>query len=125
MQTILWLTTAQAKQRQVKFWLNVLPQAKKKTIFNIMLSVIKEPMIFLLLVCATLYLFLWDIQEAIILIISIGAIITITIYQENKTEKALEALKDLSSPRELVIIDGKQIKIPWNKVTIDDIVILE
>lgn len=125
MQTTLWLTTAQAKQRQEKFWLNVLPQAKKKTIFSIMLSVVKEPMIFLLIVCSTLYLFLWDIQEAIILLISIGVIITITIYQENKTEKALEALKDLSSPRALVIRDGKQIRIPWSEVTIDDIVILE
>jgi len=47
------------------------------------------------------------------------------VYQENKTEKALQALKDLSSPRALVIRDGKHIRIPGRNVVKDDLIILQ
>jgi Ca2+-transporting ATPase len=77
-----------------------------------MREVVKEPMLLLLIACGILYLFLGDTQEAIILLSSIILIIGISIYQENKTENAIEALKDLSSPRALVIRNGEQIKIP-------------
>jgi len=69
-------------------------------------------MLLLLIACGTLYLFLGDTQEAIILLSSIVFIIGLSIYQENKTERAIEALKDLSSPRALVIRNGEQIRIP-------------
>ena len=82
-------------------------------------------MIILLIVCGTLYLILGDIQESIILLSSIVLIITISIYQENKTERALQALKDLSSPRALVIRNGEHIRIPGRDVVKDDIVILQ
>ena len=81
-------------------------------------------MLLLLIACGTLYLFLGDIQEAIILLSSIVLIIGISIYQENKTEKSIEALKDLSSPRALVIRNGEQIRIPGREVVKDDIIIL-
>lgn len=81
-------------------------------------------MLLLLIACGTLYLFLGDIQEAIILLSSIVFIIALSIYQENKTEKAIEALKDLSSPRALVIRNGEQIRIPGREVVKDDIIIL-
>ena len=81
-------------------------------------------MLLLLIACGTLYLFLGDIQEAIILLSSITFIIVIAIYQENKTEKALDALRDLSSPRALVIRNGEQIRIAGREVVVDDIIIM-
>lgn len=81
-------------------------------------------MLLLLILCGTLYIFLGDIQEAIILLGSIFFIIAIAIYQENKTENALQALKDLSSPRALVIRNGEQIRIPGREVVRDDIIIM-
>jgi len=51
-------------------------------------------------------------------------IIGITIYQENKTEKALQALKDLSNPTALVIRDGIEQKISSRDLVKDDIVII-
>lgn len=97
------LSTKQVNQQLAKDGYNELPSSKKKNIFGVIREVIKEPMLLLLIACGTLYVFLGDIQEAIILLSSIGFIIAIAIYQENKTENALQALKDLSSPRALVI----------------------
>lgn len=119
-----WLSTKEVHERIIKDWYNELPSAKKKNIFGVIREVIKEPMLLLLIACGTLYLFLWDIQEAIILLSSIVFIIAIAIYQENKTEKALEVLKDLSSPRALVIRNGEQIRIAGREVVVDDIIIM-
>ncbi len=121
---IQWLSTKEAEKRIKINGYNELPSAKKKNFFGIIRDVLKEPMLLLLVWCGVLYLFLWDIQEAIILLCSIFLIIAIALYQENKTEKALQALKDLSSPRALVIRDGKQTRIPWREVVKDDIIIL-
>ena len=68
---------------------------------------------------------LGDIKEALILLSSIALIISISIYQESKTEKALQALKDLASPRALVIRNGVHIRIPGRNVVMGDYVILQ
>lgn len=119
-----WLSNKEVKKRLARDGYNELTSAKKKNIFQIIRWVIQEPMLLLLIACGILYLFLWDIQEAILLLSSILFIIALSIYQENKTEKAIEALKDLSSPRALVIRNGEQIRIPGREVVKDDIVIL-
>ena len=119
-----WLSNKEVKENLTKDWYNELPSTKKKNFFQIVRWVIQEPMLLLLIACGTLYLFLGDIQEAIILLSSIVFIIALSIYQENKTEKAIEALKDLSSPRALVIRNGEQIRIPGREVVKDDIIIL-
>jgi Ca2+-transporting ATPase len=67
---------------------------------------------------------LGDYKEGIILLSAIFIIIFITFYQYQKTEKALDALKKLSSPRALVIRDGKEIRIPGREVVTDDIIII-
>lgn len=119
-----WLSTKEVNERIARDGYNELPSAKKKNIFGVIREVIKEPMLLLLIACGTLYLFLWDIQEAIILLSSIVFIIGIAIYQENKTENALQALKDLSSPRALVIRNGEQIRVAGKEVVKDDIIIM-
>lgn len=119
-----WLSHKEVKERIARDGYNELPSTKKKNFLQIVWDVIQEPMLLLLIACGTLYLFLGDTQEAIILLSSIVFIITLSIYQENKTERAIEALKDLSSPRALVIRNGEQIRIPGREVVKDDIVIL-
>lgn len=121
---IKWLSSKEVHERILRDGYNELPSAKKKNIFGIIREVIQEPMLLLLIACGTIYIFLGDIQEAIILLSSIGFIIAIAIYQENKTERALQALKDLSSPRALVIRNGDQIRIAWREVVKDDIIIM-
>jgi P-type Ca2+ transporter type 2C len=81
-------------------------------------------MFILLISCGALYIMLGDYKEGSILLSTIFVIIFITFYQYQKTEKALEALRKLSSPRALVIRDGKEMRIPGREVVPDDIIIL-
>jgi Ca2+-transporting ATPase len=103
---------------------NELPSSKKKSFFKVAFEVLKEPMLILLEACGVVYLFLGDTEEALMLLGAFFVIIGITIYQEVKTERALDALKDLSSPRALVIRDGEQKRIAGREVVKDDIVII-
>lgn len=103
---------------------NELPKDKKRTFLHILFGIIKEPMFILLLACGTIYLLLGDIQEAMMLLAFVFIVIGITVYQENKTEKALEALKDLSSPRALVVRNGEHKRISGRDVVTGDIIIL-
>jgi Ca2+-transporting ATPase len=81
-------------------------------------------MLLLLLVCGSTYLLLGDVQEAIILLIFVVVVIAITLYQERKTERAMEALRDLSSPRALVVRGGVRKRIAGRDVVPDDILVL-
>ena len=81
-------------------------------------------MFILLLACGIIYLFLGDLQEALMLLGFVFVIMGITFYQERKTERAIEALRDLSSPRALVIRDGKARRIPGREVVRGDIIVV-
>ena len=118
------LNTTEVQERLKTHGYNELPSAKPKNIGKIALEVMKEPMFILLISCGVLYIILGDYREGVILLSAILVIIFITFYQYQKTEKALEALKKLSSPRALVIRDGKEIRIPGREVVPDDIIIL-
>jgi P-type Ca2+ transporter type 2C len=103
---------------------NELPSAKKRGVVSVAFEVVKEPMFLLLLACGCIYLVLGDIQEAIMLLGFVVVIMCITIYQEQKTEKTLEALRDLSSPRALVLRGGERRRIAGREVVREDIIIL-
>jgi len=119
------LSNEEVQERLTKFGYNELPSSKPKSIIQTALEVVREPMFILLIICGTLYLILGDFQEAIMLLGFVFVIMEITLYQERKTEKALEALKDLSSPRALVIRNGEEIRIAGREVVIDDIIALK
>ncbi len=118
------LTSKEAEARLKKDGYNELPLTSRKRIFRILLEVVMEPMFILLLACFVIYLLLGDWTEAMMLLGFVAISIVITIYQENKTEKSLEALKDLSSPRALVIRDGQRQRIPGRDVVLDDLIFL-
>ncbi|MFA6142885.1 MAG: cation-translocating P-type ATPase [Candidatus Omnitrophota bacterium] len=103
---------------------NELPSSKKRTLFKIVFDVLKEPMFLLLIICGTIYFVLGDVAEAAMLLGFVFVIIGITIYQEGKTEKTLEALKDLTSPRALVIRNGIQNRIAGKDVVRGDVIVL-
>jgi P-type Ca2+ transporter type 2C len=119
------LTRQEASDRLKKEGFNELPSSKPKSIFKIIFGVVKEPMFLLLVACGTLYLILGDIQEGLMLLSFVFVVMGIEFYQEKKTEKALDALKDLASPRALVIREGETIRIPGKEVVKGDIVVLQ
>lgn len=103
---------------------NELPMAKRRHFLTLLEEIFVEPMVSLLVGCGIIYLLLGDQQEAIILLVFLGIIIFITIYQESKTENALEALRNLSSPRALVIRDGQKKRVSGRDVVRGDLLLL-
>ncbi|MGA2642378.1 MAG: cation-translocating P-type ATPase, partial [Spirochaetia bacterium] len=103
---------------------NELPSSKKRGVFGTVFEVVKEPMFLLLLACGLIYLIVGDIQQAAMLLGFVVVIMGITIYQEQKTENTLEALRDLSSPRALVIRDGERRRIAGREVVNGDLIVL-
>jgi Ca2+-transporting ATPase len=118
------LTAAEVAFRQKTDGFNELPSQNRRTALQILLGVLQEPMFLLLLACGALYLLSGDAQEALMLLGFVVVIIGITFYQERKTERALEALKDLSSPRAYVIRDGEKKRIPGREVVAGDMMLL-
>jgi len=124
-ESIKGLSNNEASERLQKDGYNELPSSKPKSILKIAAGVIKEPMFLLLVACGTLYLVIGDLQEGLMLLSFVFVIMGIEFYQEKKTEKALDALKDLASPRALVIRDGETLRIPGKEVVKGDIVVLQ
>jgi P-type Ca2+ transporter type 2C len=103
---------------------NELPSSKRRSTFAIALEVVREPMFLLLVACGAIYLVLGDKEEALMLLGFVAAVMGITLYQERKTERALEALRDLSSPRASVVRDGQQKRIAGREVVRGDLLIV-
>jgi len=118
------LSEAEATLRLQQHGYNELPSSKRRSIFATAWEVVREPMFLLLLACGTIYLVLGDVQEALMLLGFVFVVLGITLYQERKTERALEALRDLSSPRALVIRNGERKRIAGRDVVPDDLVVL-
>jgi Ca2+-transporting ATPase len=122
--TITGLSEQEAAARLKREGFNELPSSKQRGIFAIAFDVVREPMFLLLVACGAIYLIIGDVREAIMLLGFVFVVIGITLYQERKTERALEALRDLSSPRALVIRDGKQRRIAGREVARGDVLVL-
>src|SRR5579864_7381870 len=118
------LTNADASARLAREGYNELPTAKPRRVFAIAADVAREPMFLLLIACGAIYLLLGDKGEAAMLLAFVFVIIAITFVQERKSERALEALRDLASPRALVIREGEQIRIAGRDVVAGDLLVL-
>lgn len=118
------LTQAEAQHRLGAEGANTMPQSEPKSMLRIAGGVLCEPMFLMLLVAGGIYFLMGDTTEAIFLLASVVAIIALTLVQERKTQRALEALRDLSAPRALVVRDGAEHRIPSREVVRGDILVL-
>jgi Ca2+-transporting ATPase len=118
------LGVAQAAARLAAEGPNALPTAGKRDLSAIVFEVVREPMFLLLIGGAAIYLLLGDVREALVLGASVFVVISITVVQERKAERALEALRDLSSPRALVVRDGSAVRIAGADVVREDLLVL-
>ncbi len=103
---------------------NELPATGQRNMLAIALEVLREPMFLLLVAAGAIYLLLGDVGDALMLLGFVFVVMGITIYQEHKTERVLEALRDLTSPRALVLRDGVEQRIAGREVVHSDILIL-
>ena len=124
MQSMDGLTEAEALRRFEQDGPNELPSRKARGLAAIALEVVREPMFLMLVAAGILYLLTGEPVDAMMLLGFVVVVMTITIIQERRTENALEALRDLSSPRALVIRSGIQRRIPGREVVRGDMVML-
>ncbi len=103
---------------------NELPRSDKRGFWRILFEVMRQPMFALLIGGGIVYFLMGDRIEAILLLLFASLSVTITLVQETRSEKVLEALRNLASPRALVIRDGKRILIAGREVVRDDLIVI-
>lgn len=113
-----------AAQRLITEGPNELGVSQRRTLRDIVLDVVREPMFLLLIGAGMLYLLMGDAHEAMILLGFVSIIISVTILQERRTDNALETLREMSSPRALVIRGGVVQRVPGREVVRDDVLII-
>ena len=119
------LSSSEAKSRLEKNGLNKLQGKKKKSLLQLFFSQINDVMIYILLIAAIISAIVGEISDAIIILIVIFVNAIIGVIQESKAEKALEALKSMSTPKALVRRDGNVIEIPSEEVVVGDIIVID
>jgi P-type Ca2+ transporter type 2C len=103
---------------------NELPQARPRSVWRIAAEVVREPMLQLLIAAGLIYLVLGDVAEALALLAFVVLSLSISLVQETRTERVMEALRDLSSPRALVIRDGRRRRVAGREVVPGDRIVL-
>ena len=119
------LSNEEAKIRLEKNGPNKLSSKKPKTLLNIFFAQINDAMIYILIVAAIISAIMGEYSDAIVIIIVILINAIIGVAQESRAEKALSALKELSTPKALVKRNGEIIEIPSEEVVLGDIVVID
>ena len=108
-----------------EYGINEIEKKKKESFLKKVLHVFTEPMFLLLIITASIYFILGEISDGIIMLCFVLFISSIEFIQEQKTDKALEALNILSSLNVKVIRDGEITIIDSKDVVVSDIMVLE
>ncbi len=119
------LTTAQAAEQRRIFGKNEILASRRNPILDSLRNIVTEPMFLLLAIACALYFFLGDFTEAMMMVVSILFVSGIELYQENKSERALEALRRYTRAQVIVLRDGKWVEIPSEDLVPEDVVRVE
>ncbi len=118
------LSTSEAEARLQRDGPNELPTAAQSGGVQVLVDVVREPMVLLLVACGAVYLGLGDRHEALMLLGFVLVVIVMTFVQKRRSQAALDALRDLSSPRALVQRDGVPVRLPGKALVVGDLVLL-
>ncbi|HBL06893.1 MAG TPA: ATPase, partial [Clostridium sp.] len=120
------LTSSQVEEIRSKYGSNKLASKKKKTKVQLFFAQLNDILIYILIVAAILSVVVGkEISDAIIIGIVILVNATVGMIQESKAEKALDALKELSTPKAIVKRNGELIEIPSEEVVPGDVIIID
>ena len=118
------LSTDQATQRLRDEGPNELPRAPRRTFARIVLEAGRDPMSQFLLAGVAIYLVLGDLPEALVLGVFVLVTLGLSVVQQQRTERVLEALRELASPRALVLRGGVRVRIPGREVVRGDLLLV-
>ncbi|MDH7460544.1 cation-translocating P-type ATPase [Chitinophagaceae bacterium 26-R-25] len=119
------LTQNEVTLSRKKFGYNRMDAVHKNSWFELLVDILKEPMLILLIVISFIYVMVGDYGEAAFMFVSIVAVSAISFYQDNRSKKALEALEKLNEPLSKVIRDGQVIDLPTHEIVVGDLCITE
>lgn len=118
------LSSSVARERLLRDGPNALDNTAHSGARALLWEVVREPMFLLLVACGVIYLALGDRHEAMMLLAFVGVVIAMTYAQKRRSQNALEALRDLSSPRALVMRDGAPVRIAGRDLVEGDVLLL-
>jgi P-type Ca2+ transporter type 2C len=118
------LSSEDAKRRLGLFGHNTLPNTERRSVSRIVVEIVRQPMFALLLGGGVIYALLGEGLDAAVLTLFATLSVSISILQEARSERVLDALRNLASPRALVRRDGKLARIPGSEVVPGDVVVL-
>ena len=118
------LSQAEAEARLRAEGPNELPGGGRRSLIAVIRDVLREPMLMLLLAAGVIYTLLGELHDALILLAFAGLTIVIAIVQESRTERAIDALRDLSMPHATVIRDGQRMQIPSRELVPGDLMVV-
>ncbi|SHH42244.1 cation-translocating P-type ATPase [Clostridium intestinale] len=119
------LSDEEAKKRLSEYGPNRLSTKKKKTLLQLFISQLADVMIYILFGAAIISAMVGEISDSIIILIVIFINAIIGVVQESKAEKALEALKELSTPKAIVKRGGELKEVQSEEVVLGDIVVID
>ena len=110
---------------QQQFGKNIFQLEHSRRLYQIIWDILKEPMFILLTVACLLYFILGESSEGSIMLAAMLFVAAISIYQENRSTKALKALRQYTEPKVTVIRNGQHKVIDAIDLLPGDIMILE
>ncbi|CAM3053137.1 cation-translocating P-type ATPase [Chryseobacterium flavum] len=119
------LTDPEVADSRKKYGYNRLEAVKKESWADLLLNILKEPMLLLLICVSFIYVLTRDYGEALFMFAAIVGVTAISFYQDNRSKKALEELEKLNEPLSKVIRNSKIINIPTFEIAVGDLCITE
>jgi len=118
------LSTPCAQARLARDGANELPVSQRKGLLRLIRDIGTEPMFMLLVACGAIYMLLGDVHEALMLLGFVFVVMAITVVQQRRTERSLDALRVLSTPQALVLRDGIAVRLAQRELVCGDLVLL-
>ncbi|MEY3186131.1 MAG: hypothetical protein RIR58_867, partial [Actinomycetota bacterium] len=118
------ISESQARSILAREGENLIPSEAPKTLAKQILVILSEPMLILLIAAGVINFLLAEVLDALMLMVTVFIVLGISIYQSSRSEKALQALKELSAPTVKVIRDGAEKRISSKALVVGDLVLL-
>lgn len=119
------LSRREAMERKARYGANRLKEQERKSVWQMILEQLNDPLILILVVAMAISLMLHEFGDAVIIVAVVVLNAAVGIIQEGKADRAVEALKKISSPQAVVVRDGVRARIPAEDLVLGDIVLLE
>ncbi|CAM4183243.1 cation-translocating P-type ATPase [Erysipelothrix inopinata] len=119
------LTTSQVMESREKFGENKLVEAKRRSFFLRLLDQFKDVTIVILIIAAVINVQFGEAVDSIVILAIVALNAVIGMVQEDKADKSLKALQDMSTPTAKVIRDGKEQAVNSHDIVVGDLIILD